>query len=50
MTAGGKPRLSMCIRDKVSELELGQCYYEITLFYGDGMGAGVADSIRSLFQ
>lgn len=38
------------IKDKVSELELGKHYCEITLFYGDGMGAGIADSIRSLVQ
>ena len=40
----------MRIKDKVSELEMGKRYYEITLFYDDGMGAGVADSIRSLVQ
>lgn len=49
MPSGGDAD-SICIRDKVSVLEMGKCHCQITLFYGDGMGAGVADSIRSLFQ
>ena len=45
VTTGGDTD-GMCIRNNMSKFELGKYH----CFYGDGMGAGVTDSIRSLFQ